>query len=79
MSCLFINQVVNDHVTDILITPDNLGDYVGKPVFSSDKMYANTPVRKKPTKMKIQRLCLENFVQTKLPGGSVYGLKSRRC
>ena len=22
---------------------DNLGDYVGKPVFTSDKMYENTP------------------------------------
>jgi ATP-dependent Lon protease len=36
--------VVNDKEESILITPDNLGDYVGKPVFSSDKMYDQTPV-----------------------------------
>ena len=39
-----ILQVVNDKEQKLLITPENLGEYVGKPVFSSDKMYDQTPV-----------------------------------
>jgi hypothetical protein len=47
--------VVNDGEKEILITPANLGEYVGKPVFSSDKMYAQTPVRMPRTQNLFQK------------------------
>jgi ATP-dependent Lon protease len=37
-------QVVNDKEENICISEKNLGDFVGKPVFTSDKMYDTTPV-----------------------------------
>jgi len=36
-------KVVNDGENSLQVSKDNLGDYVGKPVFTSDKMYENTP------------------------------------
>ena len=38
-------QVVNDKEESIEISEKNLQDFVGKPVFTSDKMYDTTPVR----------------------------------
>ena len=38
-------QVVHDAASGLVIDQENLGKYVGKPVFTSDKMYADkTPV-----------------------------------
>ena len=40
-------QVVHDAASGLVIDQENLGKYVGKPVFTSDKMYADkTPVSK---------------------------------
>jgi Lon-like ATP-dependent protease len=36
-------KVVNDKEENICISEKNLGDFVGKPVFTSDKMYDTTP------------------------------------
>jgi len=36
-------RVVNDGASGLVIDKDNLSEYVGKPVFTSDKMYADTP------------------------------------
>ena len=36
-------KVVNDKASDLAIDRDNLTDYVGKPVWSSEKMYPATP------------------------------------
>jgi len=36
-------KVVNDGENSLQVSKDNLGDYVGKPVFTSDKMYESTP------------------------------------
>jgi len=36
-------KVVSEKETGISIDQDNLGDYVGKPVYSSEKMYETTP------------------------------------
>ena len=38
--------MVNDKESGICIDEDTLGDYVGKPVFTSEKMYDSTPVSK---------------------------------
>ena len=35
--------MVSEKETGISIDQDNLGDYVGKPVYSSEKMYETTP------------------------------------
>ena len=35
---------MNDKESGISIDETSLGDYVGKPVFSSEKMYDSTPV-----------------------------------
>jgi len=36
-------KVVHDHEKDLVIDTANLGDYVGKPVYTSDKMFETTP------------------------------------
>jgi len=36
-------KVVHDEEKDIAINESNLSDFVGKPIFTSDKMYPNTP------------------------------------
>ena len=46
-------KVVHDKMSGISITDSNLSDYVGKPVFTSEKMYPDTP----PGKNKINYLC----------------------
>ena len=35
--------MVHDKETEIRVTEENLKDFVGKPVFSSEKMYGTTP------------------------------------
>ncbi|XP_071964828.1 lon protease homolog, mitochondrial-like [Antedon mediterranea] len=37
-------KIVNDAERDLLVGKDNLQDFVGKPVFMSDKMFEKTPV-----------------------------------
>ena len=37
-------KVVHDKESGLNIDEANLSDYVGKPVFSSEKMYPTTPV-----------------------------------
>ena len=37
-------QVVHDEEKGIDITENNLADFVGKPIFTSEKMYPETPV-----------------------------------
>lgn len=36
-------KVVKDDVKFVEVTPNNLSDFVGKPVFTHDRMYASTP------------------------------------
>lgn len=36
-------RIVNGEQTEVEITPDNLQDYVGKPIFTVDRMYDVTP------------------------------------
>ncbi|GAB1607388.1 lon protease homolog, mitochondrial-like [Argonauta hians] len=36
-------RIVKEGVTNIHVTPDNLQDFVGKPLFTTDKMYEHTP------------------------------------
>ena len=35
---------MHDEEKDIHISEENLSDYVGKPIFTSEKMYPETPV-----------------------------------
>lgn len=35
--------IVSGEQTTVTVTPDNLQDYVGKPVFTVDRMYSVTP------------------------------------
>ena len=41
-SCAF-SKVVHDKETGLNIDDSNLSDYVGKPIFSSEKLYPHTP------------------------------------
>lgn len=36
-------EIVNDSKSNVAVTEDNLKDFVGKPVFMHDKMYATPP------------------------------------
>ena len=36
-------KIVNKEMDTILVNPDNLQDFVGKPLFTSDRMYQETP------------------------------------
>lgn len=36
-------KVVKQEAEKVDVTPDNLVDFVGKPVFTSDRMYTTTP------------------------------------
>ncbi|KAJ8277397.1 hypothetical protein GJAV_G00074710 [Gymnothorax javanicus] len=36
-------RIVNGEVSSVQVTPDNLQDYVGKPIFTVDRMYEVTP------------------------------------
>ena len=40
-----MQQVVHDQESGLNISEENLTDYVGKPIFTSEKMYPDTPVR----------------------------------
>lgn len=37
-------KIVSKEAETLSVNPDNLNDYVGKPIFSSDRMYDKTPV-----------------------------------
>ena len=39
----YLLQVVHDKEDGISINEENLSDYVGKPIFTSEKMYPDTP------------------------------------
>ena len=36
-------KIVNENINKIIVTPENLPDFVGKPLFTTDKMYEQTP------------------------------------
>ncbi|CAI9717414.1 lon protease homolog, mitochondrial [Octopus vulgaris] len=36
-------RIVKEGISNILVTPDNLQEFVGKPLFTTDKMYEQTP------------------------------------
>lgn len=36
-------KVVNEETSFVNVTPDNLQEFVGKPVFTHDRMYPTTP------------------------------------
>lgn len=36
-------KVVNEESSFVAVTPDNLQEFVGKPVFTHDRMYPTTP------------------------------------
>lgn len=36
-------KVVNEETSFVSVTPDNLQEFVGKPVFTHDRMYPTTP------------------------------------
>lgn len=36
-------KVVNEESSFVGVTPDNLQEFVGKPVFTHDRMYPTTP------------------------------------
>ena len=36
-------KIVNKEMETISVNPDNLQDFVGKPIFTSDRMYQETP------------------------------------
>ena len=36
-------KIVNKEVEKITVMPDNLQDFVGKPIFTSDRLYKDTP------------------------------------
>lgn len=36
-------KLVNKEVEQLEVSPDNLQDFVGKPIFTSDRLYEDTP------------------------------------
>ena len=36
-------KLVNNDLKSIEVNPDNLTDFVGKPIFTTDRLYAETP------------------------------------